>query len=181
MSFFISDNYLNCCVEIIHILQIQMKITYTAPNRSHHYPYAESLFRAGHLHAFVSGFSRYSPRSPIPSMGLHLKRHDFFQNFYLASLRLDAPNKIKSVLNKWSNIRLDKASYKWAKNSDVFIFYRTQGIHTTHRIRKNNLSTVCVLEEVNSHIDVYTEIMAVELKKLKLNIDSEKVSDYSLN
>jgi hypothetical protein len=104
-----------------------MKITHTAPNRAHHYPYAEALNRANLLHAFISGFSRFSPRAALPGVGDKLKRHDFFQNLYVASLRLSAGYYITSVFNHLTNLSLDKASYTSARQSDAFIFYRTEG------------------------------------------------------
>src|SRR5690606_42093465 len=53
------------------------------------FPYT-TLFRS-HLYAFISGFSRLSPRSSLPCLGDKLKRHDVFQTLYLASLRFNAP------------------------------------------------------------------------------------------
>src|SRR5437868_7550906 len=111
-----------------------MKITYTAPNRSHHYPYAEALNRANLLHSFISGFSRFSPRAALPSIGDKLKRHDFFQNLYLASLKFNAGDFISTQFNHLTNLSLDKASYKSARESDAFIFYRTEGYTTTQRL-----------------------------------------------
>src|SRR5687767_8545197 len=107
-----------------------MKITYTAPVRSHHYPYAEAMNRAGHLHAFISGFSRFSPRAPLLSIGNKLKRHDLFMNFYLGCLRCDIPYSVSSRVYRISEAWLDKISYKWAKESDVFVYYRTEGLES---------------------------------------------------
>ena len=156
-----------------------MKVTYTAPNRSHHYPYAEALNRAGHLHAFVSGFSRLSPRSPLPSVGDKLKRHDFFQNFYLASHKYKAPFAVRSFVNFLSNYRLDQASYKWAKESDAFIYYRTEGLNTTKRLHKEGSQTLCVMEEVNSHVDYAHDLMQQEFDLLGLKKGFEKYEDYN--
>lgn len=156
-----------------------MKITYTAPNRAHHYPYAEALHRAGHLHAFVSGFSRFSPRAALPSVNDRLQRHDFFQNLYLASLHLNAPAGISGVLNRFSNRRLDQASYKWAAGSDVFLYYRTQGRHTAQRLRRQQKPTLCVLEEVNSHVQHFDELMQEECRKLNLLRGGEKACDHA--
>src|SRR5437868_1222007 len=143
-----------------------MKITYTAPNRSHHYPYAEALNRADYLHSFISGFSRFSPRAALPAIGNKLKRHDFFQNLYLASLRLRTGYFITSQFNHLTNFFLDKASYKSAKESDAFIFYRTEGYRTTQRLKKEKRDTICVMEEVNSHVDNQYSIMQEEYNKL---------------
>lgn len=157
-----------------------MKITYTAPNRSHHYPYADALHRAGHLYAFVSGFSRFSPRAALPSVGNKLKRHDFFQNAYIASCKARVPFSLSSVINNLSNFRLDQASYNWAKQSDVFIYYRTQGYNTTQRIHRKGISTLCVLEEVNSHVDMCDELMREELNRIGLHHQHEKFPDHAL-
>ncbi|MGC4036273.1 MAG: glycosyltransferase family 4 protein [Chitinophagaceae bacterium] len=157
-----------------------MKITYTAPNRSHHYPYAKALNRSGNLHAFVSGFSRFSPRSPIPEIGDKLKRHDFFQNIYLACDKFNAPFSLKVLANKLSNQRLDNASYKWASESDAFIFYRTQGYHTTQRLRKEGSKTICIMEEVNSHIQFADDLMREEFNSLGLGKYKSKFNDYDL-
>jgi starch synthase len=157
-----------------------MKITYTAPNRSHHYPYAEALYRANYLHAFISGFSRFSPRAALPAIGSKLKRHDFFQNLYLASLKFKTGFFISSKFNRLTNLSLDKASYKSAKESDAFIFYRTEGYNTTQRLKKERSGTICVMEEVNSHIDHQCSIMREEYYKLGLGKYSEKIPDHTM-
>lgn len=157
-----------------------MKITYTAPNRSHHYPYATALFNAGHLHAFVCGFSRFSPRSPLPAIGDKLKRHDFFQNVYLAANKAKAPFPVVRFANRLSNVRLDAASFSWAKDSDVFIHYRTQGYNTTQKLRRQGYPTLCVMEEVNSHVAFANEILQKEFRQAGLAKSFEKEADYSL-
>ena len=157
-----------------------MKITYTAPNRAHHYPYAEALYRADYLHSFISGFSRFSPRSPLPAIGNKLKRHDFFQNLYLASMRLKTGYFITSQFNHLTNLFLDKASYKSARESDAFIFYRTEGYTTTQRLKKEKRDTICVMEEVNSHVDNQYAIMQEEYAKLGLGKYPEKIADHAL-
>jgi glycosyltransferase involved in cell wall biosynthesis len=157
-----------------------MKITYTAPNRSHHYPYAEAMHRADLLHAFISGFSRFSPRASLPSIGNKLKRHDFFQNIYLACLRMRAGYFITSKFNRLTNLSLDKASYSSAKESDAFIFYRTEGLNTTMRLKKENAQTLCVMEEVNSHVDVQYSILSEEYRMLGYSGQPEKIPDHKL-
>jgi alpha-maltose-1-phosphate synthase len=155
-----------------------MKITYTAPNRAHHYPYAEAMHRAGHLHAFISGFSRFSPRAALPAIGDKLKRHDFFQNLYLASLKFKAGDFISTQFNHLTNLSLDKASYKSARESDVFIFYRTEGLTTTQRLKKEGASTICIMEEVNSHVDNQHAILEEEYNKLGLGKYTERIPDH---
>jgi glycosyltransferase involved in cell wall biosynthesis len=157
-----------------------MKITYTSPNRSHHYPYADSLNNLGALHAFVSGFSRFSPRSPLPSVGDKLKRHDFFQNIYLGLSKLKLPYSIRQASVKLANVELDLSSYKWAEESDAFIFYRTQGYYTTKRLKRNGSNTLCVMEEVNSHVDNYHEVLHDEYRRLNTNKGFEFDADTNL-
>lgn len=157
-----------------------MKITYTSPNRSHHYPYAQALHRAQALHAFVSGFSRLSPRANLIEVGDKLRRHDFFQTQYLASLKLDLPVAFSTMLNRLSNWRLDNASYTPARQSDVFLFYRTQGLRTTRRIHRQHGRTVCVMEEVNSHVEYAREILYAEYQRLGLSQPFEEEPDYKL-
>src|SRR5690554_2766624 len=111
-----------------------MKITYTAPNRSHHYPYAEALHRTNHLNAFISGFSRFSPRAHLHSLGNKLKRHDLLKNIHLACLKFNSPYIITSFIDRLAALELDNASYHWAKESDVFIYYRTEGLKSTVRL-----------------------------------------------
>ena len=157
-----------------------MKITYTAPNRSHHYPYAEALNRAGHLHAFVTGFSRFSSRAPLPSLGSKLKRHDFLKHLHLGSLKLKAPYVVESNIDRLSSSCLDRASYKYAKESDVFIYYRTNGLNTTSRIHREKGTTICVMEEVNSHVEVMNDLLRKEYEQIGLGKYSVKISDYEL-
>jgi starch synthase len=156
-----------------------MKITYTAPNRSHHYPYAEALHRANYLYAFISGFSRFSPRSPLPSIGNKLKRHDFFQNLYLASLKFNTGSFLSTQFNHLTNLSLDRASYRSARESDAFIFYRTEGYTTTRRLKKEGVGTVCIMEEVNSHVDNQQAIMQEEYIRLGLGKYPEPIPDHT--
>ncbi|MFD2161659.1 glycosyltransferase family 4 protein [Paradesertivirga mongoliensis] len=157
-----------------------MKITYTAPNRSHHYPYAEALHRAGHLFKLVSGFSRFSPRAGLPSVGDKITRHDLIKNIHLACLKFKVPFPLTSFIDKLSALELDYASYKWANQSDAFIYYRTDGYKTTQRLRKEGSSTLCVMEEVNSHVEFANEILEEEYKSLGLKGRYYKESDYDL-
>lgn len=157
-----------------------MKLTYTAPNRAHHYPYADAFNNAEVLHAFVSGFSRFSPRADLPSIGDKLKRFDLIQNLYIASLKFKAPTGITNFLNTRSHLYLDHASYQWAKESDVFIYYRTEGRNTALKIHKKGLKTLCVLEEVNSHVDVCTELLNTEYEKLGFGKSTFKFPDHDL-
>ena len=157
-----------------------MKITYTSPNRSHHYPYAKSIHDLNHLYAFVSGFSRLSPRSSLREIDDKLKRHDFFQTLYLTSLRANAPQSLIGLLNSLSNRRLDEVSYKWAKESDVFIFYRTQGLRSTTRLHQEGSSTLCVMEEVNSHVEYANQILLSEYQRLGYREIYRRDIDYDL-
>jgi glycosyltransferase involved in cell wall biosynthesis len=114
-------------------------------------------------------------------MGNKLKRHDFFQNLYVASLKFNTPDLVATMFNRLSNLRLDQASYPWAKESDVFIYYRTQGYETTQRIHRSGSPTLCIMEEVNSHVDVCDGLMRAELKHIGLDSSQhEKFPDHTL-
>ncbi len=156
-----------------------MKITYTSPNRSHHYPYAAAMHRAGLLHAFITGFSRFSPRSPLPEIGEKLKRHDFFQTLYIAGMHMHLPFPIERTLNRMSAKRLDSTSYKYAKESDVFIYYRTHGLETTKRLHKEGSKTVCVMEEMNSHVEHAYDLLRNEFDNLGIKKRFEREPDHT--
>lgn len=156
-----------------------MKITYTAPNRAHHYSYAHAMNEIGCLSAFVSGFSRFSPRSNAESLGNCLKRWDHVQNVYLAALKVRAPQFVEFSLNQLSNRLLDAASYHYAKSSDVFLYYRTTGLKTTKRLKREGLRTVSVLEEVNTHVDECFEILSREYEEIGLGKLGPIFADHS--
>jgi starch synthase len=141
-----------------------MQVTYNSPNRSHHYRYASTLARAGCLRAFVSGFSRLSPRAALP--GVPLIHADQVQNLYLAALRFHAPARISEELAYLSKLWLDRRSLLPAAQSDLFLFYSGAGLGTMRRLRGTR--TVCVLEAVNSHVLVQKRIMDEENRQLGL-------------
>lgn len=157
-----------------------MKITYTSPNRSHHYPYAKAMHKAGALQAFICGFSRLSPRAALPEIGDKLKRHDFFQTLFVASLRYRAPQTAVTALNKLSNRRLDQVSYYWARQSDVFLFYRTQGYRSMLKLHRQGPRPLCVMEEVNSHVEFADEILHEEFKNLGYRDTYQRDLDHTL-
>jgi alpha-maltose-1-phosphate synthase len=157
-----------------------MKITYTAPNRAHHYPFAEALYRAGHLHAFLTGFSRFSPFAKINIPAQKVKRHDFLQTIYLICAKAGLPEFITSTVNSMSASTLDRASLKWAKESNVFIYYRTEGYNTTRKLHRDHYSTLCAMEEVNSHVEHACEILKQEHSQLKIRSRFTKDPDYNL-
>lgn len=143
-----------------------MLVTYVAPNRAHHYTYASALARAGHLQRFVSGFSRFSPRAPMPELGEGLLRADHLQNFYLASLRLGMPHAISGELAYLSKIWLDACSKKDALRSDVFLFYSGAGLGTLRALKTTK--TVGIVEAVNSHVLVQERMLREEHERLRL-------------
>jgi glycosyltransferase involved in cell wall biosynthesis len=143
-----------------------MQVTYTAPNRSHHYKYALALARAGGLHRFVSGFSRFGPGAALPELGDRLIRADLLQNVYLASLRLRAPAALSGELAYLSKVRLDHVSEKPARASDVFLFYNGAGLRTSRRLGPGG--AVRVVEAVNSHVLEQQAIMEEEHRRLGL-------------
>ena len=143
-----------------------MQVTYTAPNRAHHYHYAAALARAGSLHRFVCGFSRWSPRAPLPEVGNKLVRADQVQNFYLAAMRLRMPTALTDELAYLSKCWLDRLSEKPARASDLFLFYNGAGLETCHRLAASGV--IRVVEAVNTHVLVQERLMREEHRRLGL-------------
>ena len=148
--------------------QTPMLVTYTAPNRAHHYGYARALHKAGCLRAFVSGFSRFSPRAPMPELGDKLIRADHLQNMYLASMRLHLPECISADLAYRSKVWLDWKSERPARESDVFLFYSGAGFRTARRLKGTR--TLRIVEAVNSHVLTQQRIMREEYARLGLRM-----------
>lgn len=159
---------------------MSLKITYTAPNRSHHYPYAKALHKMGFLHRFVCGFSRLSPRSPAPELGDRLVRRDLLQTVMLLSGYVGFSPSAVDYLRKLSDRSLDVASYKFAIDSDIFLFYRTEGIRTLNRLKEERTNVIGVMEEVNSHVKFGTAILQEEYTKLGLKAPFKREYDYDL-
>jgi starch synthase len=160
-----------------------MKVTYNSPNRSHHYRYATALAREGCLHAFVSGFSRFSPRAALA--GVRVIRADQVQNLYLAALRLRASARLSEELAYWSKLWLDRRSTAPARESDLFLCYSGAGLRTLEQIR--GTATLGVVEAVNSHVLVQQRIMREEFHRLGLPLTgfparevARRVREYEL-
>jgi starch synthase len=143
-----------------------MKVVYSAPNRAHHYDYARELHEAGILKAFVSGFPRYSPRSPIPEIGPALKRVDRVQTLYVASLKFKLPTGLSEELAHWSKIRIDKAARRSLRDADIFLFYNGCGLDSARWFRRNG--GIGIVEAVNTHVLVQEQILAEEHRRLGL-------------
>jgi len=144
-----------------------MQVTYTAPNRSHHYPYAQALSGAGVLHAFVSGFPRLSSRAGLPELGSRLVRRDLVQLVYCASLRTPGfPPVGQSVLADVSKRYLDVSSYRHAAKSDIFLAYNGCGLSTFRKLRGTR--TLRVVEVVNSHVETQEGLLREEHERLSL-------------
>jgi starch synthase len=143
-----------------------MQVTYTSPNRSHHYRYAAALARAGCLHQFVSGFSRFSPRAQLPEAEGKLLRADQLQNLYLASLKMRLPQGVSDELAFLSKKWLDRQSEKSARTSDIFLFYSGAGLRTAKRLESTGV--IRVVEAVNSHVEIQRHIMEEEHRQLGL-------------
>jgi glycosyltransferase involved in cell wall biosynthesis len=156
-----------------------MKVTYTGPVRSSCYAYAQALYNVKALHAFVSGFSRLSPRAKLINVGDKLKRHDFFQTLYMGTLMMQFPIAIQGLLHRLASARLDAASYKYARDSDAFVYYRTQGYETTKRIHREGGRTLCIMEEVNSHAEYAREILQAEFARLGLDREYDDEIDFN--
>lgn len=146
--------------------QSGIRITYTAPNRAHHYPYAVAFAKAGVLHRFVCGFPRWSPRADEPVLAEYIERCDAVQTVFLASLRLRAPARWSEWLAHASKCRLDRRSRSFAQNSTHFIFYNGAGLDTARRLRGSGV--VRVVEVVNSHVENQEELLAEEYRRCGL-------------
>lgn len=145
-----------------------MKVTYTSPNRSHHYPYAEQLARADALHAFVSGYPRMGYDAALEVLQPYLKRADQVQLLFLLANRLHAPTALKDYLAYLSKVYLDCRARKFAANSDIYLFYNGAGLSTLHYLRKHNCQTQGVVEAVNSHVTYQENLLREEHQLLKL-------------
>lgn len=142
-----------------------MKVTYTAPNRSHHYPYAQAMAEGGVLHAFVSGFPRLSKSAALPAVGNRLKRRDAVQLVYLAALRTPRlSGGCADMLAYLSKCYLDRASHRFARDSDVFLAYNGCALDTFRRLGRGR--TLRVLEVVNSHVDFQDTLLRDEHARL---------------
>ena len=143
-----------------------MQVVYTAPNRGHHYLYAEAFYIANSLAAFVSGFSRFSPRAKDIEVGNKLHRVDILQNIYLASLKAKLPNFISSELSYLSKIQQDKACKNFFDVANVFVFYNGSGLTSLKYAKKKGVITI--VEAVNSHVDYQENLLRNEYKELGL-------------
>ncbi len=157
-----------------------MKITYTSTNIAWHYRYAREFERLGCLKAFVTGASRWSPRADLPEIGSRIVRRDFFQNLYLAALRFKAPDVLSNRLAAFSNASIDRAAFGPAEESDVFLYYRTTGYHTTCRLHAAAKPVLCVMEEVNSHVDTCHALMKQEYERLGQGVYRPAFPDHEM-
>ncbi len=142
-----------------------MRITYNSPNRSHHAAFAEAMQKAGCLHKFVSGVSRFSPRFDASKFDGKLQRADHLQNVYLAGLMRGAPKSVTDELAYLSKIWIDRCSIKPALESDIFLFYSGAGLATEKRVKQNGVR--CVVEAVNSHVLTQQALLVEESERLK--------------
>jgi glycosyltransferase involved in cell wall biosynthesis len=143
-----------------------LKVVYNAPNRLPHYAAARELHKAGILKAFVCGFPRYSPRSPIPEIGSAIRRVDQLQTLYLASLKFKMPAAASEELAYWAKIQIDNASRPALRDADVFLFYNGCGLDSARWFRRNG--GVGIVEAMNSHVLAQEQILAEEHRSLGL-------------
>ena len=118
------------------------------------------------LHTFVSGFSRFSPRSGWAEPGARLLQADQVQNIYLAGLKLKFPRSVTDRLAWLSKVWLDHKSTEPAAQSDLFLFYSGSGWRTMSEVRDRGVK--CVVEAVNSHLSVQRSILQEEYGRLGL-------------
>jgi starch synthase len=143
-----------------------MKVIYTAPNRAHHYRYASALNKQNILFAFVSGFSRFSPRAKITELKGKIFRADYLQTIYLASLKFSFPQQISSQLAYLAKIEQDYACRKFTTTADIFLFYNGSGLNTCNYAKSKGIITI--VEVVNSHVDYQEQLLKEEHEKLNL-------------
>ena len=143
-----------------------MQVIYTAPNRAHHYIYAQALYKANALAAFVSGFSRFSPRANEIEVGNNLHRIDSLQNVYLAALRYRFPDAICHELAYRAKIQQDQACSRFLSKANAFLFYNGSGLDTLNKAKKKGIITI--VEVVNSHVDYQETILRNEYQELGL-------------
>lgn len=143
-----------------------MKVVYTAPNRSHHYPYAAALARAEVLHAFVTAYPRFTVQAALPEAGAALHRHDFWQMAFLASARAGMPSDLTDWLGLRAKQRLDRVAggFFQGEGADVFLFYNGAGLETCRSLEGEGVVRIC--EAVNAHQETQMEILAGEHKRL---------------
>jgi starch synthase len=167
-----------------------MKITYTSPNSSHHYQYAKGFDDLDVLNVFISGWPRFAPSARRFKLNNRIIRADLFQALALIFGRYCSS---RDIFYKLSNSALDAASYKYAKQSDFFIYYRTTGVATNRRLKEAQYPTVCIVEEVNSHVLHAHQLILDEYLKLGLGpcaqlhsydlrkrLDAYQIADYIL-
>jgi starch synthase len=148
---------------------LESGVTYVAPNRSHHFPYAEALARAGLLTAFVSGYPRFRGRI-TDKLKERIKRRDSLQILYLLSLSYPSiGSSLSDLLGYLSKASLDRAALAYARKSRIFLAYNGCALDTMKHL--SGTRTIRVLEVVNSHICNIEEIMAEEhnLRKIPYN------------
>jgi glycosyltransferase involved in cell wall biosynthesis len=169
---------------------MNLKITYTSPNASHHYHYANELDNLNSLYALVSGWPRFAPKSRHLRLKTKLIREDFFQSM---ALLLGKCSSARDVCFSLSNSALDARSFRLAVQSDVFLFYRSTGVNTTKRLKYAGHQTICIMEEVNSHVLYAHQLILQEYLKLgfspcdfpytydlRKRLDAYQISDYIL-
>jgi len=143
-----------------------MNVLYGAPVRSTHYGYAVDLFRAGMLHFFVSGVSRFAPHAALHEIGRKLVRADLVQNFYLAALKSRMPKFVSNELAHVSKVFIDHVCGSHIRGADLFMFYNGCGLDTARQFRKQGGFNV--VELVNSHVLIQENILREEYQRLRL-------------
>jgi starch synthase len=135
-------------------------ITYVAPGRAHHFPYAEALAKANLLTAFVSGYPQFRGRV-TGKLKKRIRRRNFLQILYLLSLKFPLIGSgLSDFLGYFSKVVLDRAALAYAGKSRIFLAYNGCALDTMQRLRGTR--TIRVLEMVNSHVSNIEEIMATE-------------------
>lgn len=147
-----------------------MKVLYTAPNRGHHFIYAEGLNNANLLFRFVTGVSRFNKYASVTKLSERLVRADFVQFFYLIGLKLKLPKSITDYLAYVAKVEQDNRCRSIIKTNsvDFFIFYSGSGLNTCKQLIKRSSKCLKIVEAVNSHVSFQENLLQNEYSNLGL-------------
>jgi len=141
-------------------------ITYVAPNRSHHFIFAEALAKAGLLAKFVSGYPRVSGKFQTKVPTDKIAHWDHLQTLFVVGLRWQLPVWVTDVLDDTSKRWLGMGGAANLKEASCLFFYNGTGGRGLRKAHRLGLRTVC--EVVNSHTAEQDRILREEARKLKV-------------
>ena len=139
------------------------KVVYVAPNRSHHFGYAEGLARAGLLQTFISGYPRLKGAFATLQVPREQVVHaDHFQMLYLAAGRGRMPHAVRDWLNRQSKSWMARLTVKALAQADLALVYSGCGLEAFRHWQGRR----CLLvEAVNTHVEVQRRILDCEVAR----------------